>query len=45
MVQGVQRFLKMIAEEPRLSGTVMQTVGCKGWDGIALAVVGAPKTE
>lgn len=45
MVQGVQRFLKMIAEEPRLSGTVIQTVGCKGWDGIAVAVVGAPKTE
>ncbi|WP_088344466.1 MULTISPECIES: O-methyltransferase [Rhodomicrobium] len=39
-VQGVQRFLKMIGENPRLSATALQTVGGKGWDGLAIALVG-----
>jgi predicted O-methyltransferase YrrM len=38
-VQGVQRFAEMLATEPRLSATVLQTVGIKGYDGFALAVV------
>ena len=38
-VQGVQRFTEMLAAEPRLSATVLQTVGAKGYDGFALAVV------
>jgi hypothetical protein len=29
----------MLAAEPRLSATVLQTVGTKGYDGFALAVV------
>jgi hypothetical protein len=29
----------MMAAEPRLSATVLQTVGIKGYDGFALAVV------
>jgi predicted O-methyltransferase YrrM len=36
---GVRRFLEMVGDEPRLSATVLQTVGAKGWDGLALAVV------
>jgi predicted O-methyltransferase YrrM len=38
-VQGVRRFAEMMAAEPRLSATVLQTVGVKGYDGFALAVV------
>jgi predicted O-methyltransferase YrrM len=38
-VQGVQRFTELLATEPRLSATVLQTVGAKGYDGFALAVV------
>ena len=30
----------MMKGEPRLSATAVQTVGAKGWDGFALAVVG-----
>jgi predicted O-methyltransferase YrrM len=39
MVQGVRRFTDILAAEPRLSATVLQTVGTKGYDGFALAVV------
>jgi predicted O-methyltransferase YrrM len=38
-VQGVRQFLEMIAANPRLSATALQTVGAKGWDGFALARV------
>jgi predicted O-methyltransferase YrrM len=38
-VLGVRRFTEMVAAEPRLSATVLQTVGTKGYDGFALAVV------
>ena len=38
-VQGVQRFTELVAADPRLSATVLQTVGAKGYDGFALAVV------
>jgi len=38
-VQGVRRFTEMLASESRLSSTVLQTVGEKGYDGFALAVV------
>ena len=38
-VQGVRRFAELVATEPRLSATVLQTVGIKGYDGFALAVV------
>jgi predicted O-methyltransferase YrrM len=36
---GIRRFTEMVAVEPRLSATVLQTVGGKGYDGFALAVV------
>jgi predicted O-methyltransferase YrrM len=38
-VQGVRRFLDMLAAEPRVQATALQTVGCKGYDGFAMAVV------
>ncbi|MGB6974298.1 MAG: O-methyltransferase [Terracidiphilus sp.] len=38
-VQGVLRFTQRLAAEPRLSSTVLQTVGIKGYDGFALSVV------
>ncbi len=38
-VQGTRRFTELVAAEPRLSATVLQTVGVKGYDGFALAVV------
>ena len=38
-VQGVRRFFELLAAEPRVSATAIQTVGAKGYDGFALAVV------
>lgn len=38
-VRGVREFLDMIAADPRLDATAIQTVGEKGWDGFTLAVV------
>jgi predicted O-methyltransferase YrrM len=38
-VQGIRRFTERLAAEPRLSSTVLQNVGTKGYDGMALAVV------
>jgi len=38
-VRGVRRFIEMMAAEPRVSATAIQTVGSKGYDGFALAVV------
>lgn len=35
-VQGVQRFTELVAGEPRVSATTIQTVGSKGYDGFAL---------
>jgi predicted O-methyltransferase YrrM len=37
--QGMRRFLEQLAAEPRVSATVIQTVGAKGHDGFALALV------
>lgn len=38
-VQGVRQFLDIVAREPRVSATAVQTVGLKGYDGFALALV------
>jgi hypothetical protein len=35
----VRAMFEMMAAEPRLSATAIQTVGSKGHDGFALAVV------
>ncbi len=38
-VQGVRSFVEMVAHEPRLEATAMQTVGGKGHDGFIMALV------
>ncbi len=38
-VQGIRRFNELLAIEPRVSVTEIQTVGSKGYDGFAIAVV------
>jgi predicted O-methyltransferase YrrM len=38
-VQGTQRMFEMLADEPRLDATAIQTVGAKKWDGFVLALV------
>jgi len=38
-VQGVQRFLEAVARDERVSATAVQTVGTKGYDGLALVLV------
>lgn len=38
-VQGVRRFNELLASEPGVSATAIQTVGNKGYDGFAIALV------
>jgi hypothetical protein len=38
-VQGVRRFYEVLAADPRVSATALQTVGSKGYDGFVLALV------
>jgi predicted O-methyltransferase YrrM len=38
-IQGVRRFNEMLAAEPRVAATTIQTVGNKGYDGFTMAVV------
>jgi predicted O-methyltransferase YrrM len=40
-VRGIQRFNAAVAAEPRVTTTVLQTVGVKGYDGFALILVEA----
>jgi predicted O-methyltransferase YrrM len=40
-VQGIRRFNEMLARDPRVDASIMQTVGHKGYDGIAFALVRA----
>ena len=40
--RGARGFLELLAAEPRVSATVVQTVGAKGHDGFALALVEDP---
>jgi predicted O-methyltransferase YrrM len=39
-VRGVRAFFDAVAAEARLRATAIQTVGAKGYDGFALALVG-----
>jgi predicted O-methyltransferase YrrM len=41
-VLAVRRFHELVAAEPRVSATVIQTVGTKGYDGFTLALVTEP---
>ncbi len=38
-VQGVRRLNDMLAADPRVSAVALQTVGSKGWDGMAIVLV------
>jgi predicted O-methyltransferase YrrM len=38
-IQGTRRLFDMLAEEPRLDATAIQTVGLKKWDGFVIALV------
>jgi predicted O-methyltransferase YrrM len=40
-VQGARHLFELLANEPRLSSTAIQTVGVKGYDGLAFALVTA----
>jgi predicted O-methyltransferase YrrM len=40
-VAGIRRAFDTLAAEPRLAATALQTVGAKGWDGFAIAIVGS----
>lgn len=37
-VQGIRRLHEVLAEEPTVSATALQTVGGKGWDGFTLVL-------
>src|SRR5690606_11517490 len=39
MVIGTQGALRMLGEDPRFDATALQTIGMKGWDGVAIALV------
>ena len=41
-IQGIQRFMDLLAAEPRIDATAIQTVGSKGWDGFAIGLVIEP---
>jgi predicted O-methyltransferase YrrM len=38
-IRGMRRFNELVAAEPRVSATQIQTVGAKGYDGFALILV------
>jgi predicted O-methyltransferase YrrM len=38
-IEGVRRLNQMLGAEPRVSATALQTVGAKGYDGFAMALV------
>lgn len=38
-IQGVRRFNALLADEPRVKATTIQTVGSKGYDGLTIALV------
>lgn len=40
-IQGIRRFAEMLAAEPRLTSTALQTVGAKGYDGFSISLVTA----
>jgi predicted O-methyltransferase YrrM len=45
MVRGTRRLYEAMAAEPRVSATIIQTVGRKGYDGLAIALVTRPPDE
>lgn len=41
-IRGARRFNELLAADPRVEATIVQTVGSKGYDGFALALVKTP---
>ena len=40
-IQAQRRLHEMLADEPRVTATTIQTVGSKGYDGFTIALVGS----
>ena len=40
--RAVRDMLEMMGDHPRLDAAAIQTVGTKGWDGFAVAIVQGP---
>jgi predicted O-methyltransferase YrrM len=40
-IQGIRKANEILASDPRVNATAIQTVGVKGYDGFAVALVGA----
>ena len=40
-ILGIRRFIELLAAEPRVTATAIQTVSSKGYDGLAIALVTA----
>lgn len=38
-IKGIRRFFAMLAQESRVTATAIQTVGSKGYDGLAVALI------
>jgi predicted O-methyltransferase YrrM len=38
-IQGIRRFMDLLASDPRVDATAIQTVGSKGYDGFAVGLV------
>jgi predicted O-methyltransferase YrrM len=41
-IQGTRRCIEAISTEPSVTATAIQTVGAKGYDGFAIAIVASP---
>jgi len=41
-IRGIQALFDVVSKEPRVEATALQTVGCKGWDGICVILVKTP---
>ena len=41
-VRGTRHFFELLAAEPRLNSTAIQTVGIKGWDGLSISTFTSP---
>ena len=41
-VEGMRKFMTALSAEPRVTATALQTVGAKGYDGFAIAIVETP---
>ncbi|WP_069167166.1 O-methyltransferase [Nocardia altamirensis] len=44
-IRASRAVLELLAAEPTLDATVLQTVGAKGWDGFAYAIVNGDPTD